>query len=246
MQLNCVYNCSRPPRPDRPVVPLRIRRGFTLAELLVVIGIVALLLAILLPALASARAVAAQTQCAANLRTIGIALTGYGADHRGAFPESTHSTGVFVDRSWIYTLSRYLAEIDRVRISPADPRGEQRLAARGTSYVLNEYVCVPGDDACLRLSASRQPSDLITVMTISDRAGVTTFNDHTHSRNWFKNSTNVWNRILADIQPDRHRGNTSRTGGSAAYLFADGKVEVIPARQIKDWADANYDFIKPK
>jgi len=72
------------------------RLGFTLVELLVVIGIIALLISILLPALNRARKQANQIKCGANQRTILQAMNIYATENREAIPGSPWTTARFL------------------------------------------------------------------------------------------------------------------------------------------------------
>lgn len=227
------------------------RHGFTVIELLIVIAIIGVLLGLTLPALQKAREASRRTECANNLRQIGLAMHQYFQTHKNQFPKSAHSTSD-LESTWIYTLAPFLENVDKIRICPEDPNGAERLENKGTSYVLNEYLCVPGDKAALSLNFLKATSRTIMVFTIADAKGTSTSEDHTHSRNWFKTPKNrTWNRILADIQPDRFAGAAKgsppeqRTMGYANYLFADGHVQLIPAATIRQWADEDKNFSLP-
>jgi prepilin-type N-terminal cleavage/methylation domain-containing protein len=70
----------------QPPLPRRSPSGFTLVELLVVIGIIALLISILLPSLGKARRAAIAIKCQSNLHQIGLGLAQYAAFNKGSLP----------------------------------------------------------------------------------------------------------------------------------------------------------------
>ncbi len=223
------------------------RTGFTLIELLVVIAILGVLIALLLPAVQASRAAARQTECANNLRQIGLAIQTFTESYEGEFPKSSCAIDpaeqAEVKQIWIFTLAPYLEDVDRIRICPDDPQHEDRLRLKLTSYLMSDYVTVPGYGAITSLYDLPATSRAIITYECADDLELNAAcYEHVHAKQWFTRMNiregNVWEAIANDIQPDRH-------SGCANYLYADGHVQTIGAVQIKQWAGEPFNFAQP-
>ena len=139
-----ICNESRGPRHSHG------KRAFTLVELLVVIGIIALLIGILMPALSAAQKQARTTTCLSNVRQLGIAFNMYVLAHKG---KSVHY-GLDDEDFWMEALAPFNGDINQIgkcpeasepsfgwgSVSTAWGPGGGFLTNKSGSYALNGWL----------------------------------------------------------------------------------------------------------
>jgi prepilin-type processing-associated H-X9-DG protein len=220
------------------------RRAFGLVELIVVMGVIAVLVGILLPSLASARESANRAKCLSNLRQLSLAFTAYLNDNKGRFPRPAQNA-VQTQEDWVYfqswrdpaegVIAKYLGQPFNpavYRCPSDDPATHRKFTFDSLtvqypySYTVNEAICrIEWRGATLRVNQVRNPSEKILLI---DEAA-TTIDDGCWA--WQATMGGSGPSDPRNVLSNRHDRRTENAAkarfGRGNAAFVDGHVEFI-------------------
>src|ERR1051326_4656970 len=130
--------------------------GFTLIELLVVISVIALLMGIVLPALASSREASRRAKCMANLRSIGQGFTLYLKDSKDIFPRVNPLHGVVVSQAGHHSNDPSLLDLLSDYLDAPVPHRQDPRNTNSPFVASDPYTC-PNDRAGAGANGNQQP-----------------------------------------------------------------------------------------
>jgi prepilin-type processing-associated H-X9-DG protein/prepilin-type N-terminal cleavage/methylation domain-containing protein len=238
----------------------RRHSAFTLVELLVVIGIIALLIGILMPALSAAKRQANTLKCASNMKTIGQTLMIYANDNKGKVPRNYEYGTQYQDGHiyWAEAIGRNLLKdfpslhpdisasrdtkmipfLKRIQVyqCPAHPDDDMPVDYVSNAYPISAAATATGSEPTIKITKVKMSSELVQLIEgHASKLSKTGFNLHdiVRDENLPMTSPTVVNTgaNVRVMQDERH-------GGLTNILFLDGHVAG------KRWKSlTKYDFI---
>jgi len=212
--------------------------GFTIIELLVVIGIIAVLLAILIPGLGKARGMAKRMKCASNLRQIDVAMRLYLGENKDTYPCAQDpvrdpNIWLWMGRGWRGFIAPYFGEkIDvnnpSVLLCPADNTEPNKYEATSYSYSMAFYHSPEQINDMNSKEDTYKNTPKPSVQQESDRV----------ANPAKKIIVGEWNSNHRRVEQGQDKGWWNRLG-SRNFLFADGHVIFLEAEKIRPANDGN-------
>jgi prepilin-type N-terminal cleavage/methylation domain-containing protein/prepilin-type processing-associated H-X9-DG protein len=194
------------------------KRGFTLVELLVTIGIISILVAVAFPAYTMASQHAYSSGCATHMRALGIAFMSYASDNEGALPSRATAPGV---DKWPVLLLSYVGNNPKVYIDPGDPVATkipaQNLVSNngnGSSFFFNGFS---------DLGFFTNPDLTIRMVDLNDTSNLILLGQKVHG-------SNQYYMDFAEGNENDVLNKKAYFGGSN-YVFADGSVRFLYSAQ---------------
>lgn len=236
-------------RRDRSVTLLR--QAFTLIELLVVVAIIAVLVAMLLPALSSAREQSRQTACGSHLKQIGVGCVLYAQDNDDFFPPGLYggAAGISNQRSWDVALTSYLSMTIEVT-DHGDVSGNLSVGLKDSTNIFacpSDHVeryrdIVPRSYSRVMLTeARRDPAPPIAISDIYDASSVFLVIEWFNRMNLLGNNwayaIGQWEfwyapRLVGDWRYTPQMGEFH--GAAANFLCMDGHVTAMNYEQARN------------
>jgi prepilin-type N-terminal cleavage/methylation domain-containing protein/prepilin-type processing-associated H-X9-DG protein len=211
-----------------------VRAGFTLIELLVVIAIIAVLAAMLLPALSRAKESARTAGCLSNQRQIGLAVRLYADDNDDTFPRSQHSAFASGQLTWERAIAPQLGSGTTAWTNLLG--GVYHCASSNLktplSYGLNVYLEVgPDDDYTGKPQTWRKLAQIAKPVNTIIMAEPGTAADHIMAHFWITQAD-----AFGEVDAKRHSQKSN-------YAFADGHAGLSPLT--KTYAPRQLDLWNP-